>query len=238
MKRHINPQAFPITLLLAFLISSCCTSNSITEKYLPGAKKWEKDIKRYEELDKTENYPDDAVIFTGSSSIRLWSTIKEDMAPYHVIARGFGGSRYSDIACYIDRIVYPHQFKALVLYAGNDIIGNSYDTTPEEMSGLLRYIVKVVRKKNPDQPIFVIEMTPNKKLWAVLPKIKEANAALEKTCRKLDNVHFIATSSHYLTENGESRTEFFRPDMLHQNKEGYIIWTKLIKAKLDEVLGK
>lgn len=205
---------------------------------MPEAKKWEKDILKFEELDKTEKYPEDAVIFAGSSSIRLWSTINEDMVPYKVIPRGFGGSKYSDLACYVDRIVYPHQFRALVIYAGNDIIGNSYDKTPEEMSDLLKYIVKVVRKKNPEKPIFFIEMTPNKKLWAVMPKIREANAALEKTCRKLDNVHFIATSSYYLTENGESRTELFRSDMLHQNKEGYILWTKLIKDKLDEVLMK
>ncbi len=238
MKRLINPQAFPIALLLAILLSSCCTSNSITKKYSPEAKKWEKDILKFEALDKTEKYPEDAVIFAGSSSIRLWSTIKEDMAPYKVIPRGFGGSKYSDLACYVDRIVNPHQFKALVIYEGNDIIGTPYDKTAEEMSDLLKYIVKKVRKKNLDKPIFVIEITPNKKLWEALPKIKEANAALEKTCRKLHNVHFIATSSHYLTQDGESRTELFRSDMLHQNREGYIIWTKIIKTKLNEVLMK
>lgn len=238
MKQLTNRQAFPITLFLAILFSSCCTSNSITRKYKQEAKKWEKDILKFEELDKSEKYPDDAIVFTGSSSIRLWSTIKEDMAPYQVIQRGFGGSKYSDLACYVDRIVYPHQFKALVMYAGNDIIGNSYDKTADEMSDLLRYIVKVVRKKNPDKPIFVVEITPNEKLWQAWPKIREANAALKKACEKLHNVYFIATASSYLTQNGEPKKELFRPDKLHQNREGYILWSRLIKAKLDEVLKK
>jgi len=134
-----------VTLFLAFFVSSC----SVTKKYAQESKKWEKNIQKFEELDKTEQYPDDAVLFTGSSSIVLWSTIKEDMAPYHVIHRGFGGSKFSDLACYIDRIVYPHQFQALVMYLGNDITGGKADKTPEEIAHLFKYIVKEVRKKNP-----------------------------------------------------------------------------------------
>jgi len=221
-----------VTLFLAFFVSSC----SVTKKYAQESKKWEKNIQKFEELDKTEQYPDDAVLFTGSSSIVLWSTIKEDMAPYHVIHRGFGGSKFSDLACYIDRIVYPHQFQALVMYLGNDITGGKADKTPEEIAHLFKYIVKEVRKKNPEKPIFVIEISPAKSRWAAWPKIKEANSLLAKSCEKLHKVYFIPTSSYYLNEKGEPRTELFRPDMLHQNKEGYVIWTKLIKSKLDEVM--
>lgn len=230
---RLNRPLFFITLFL-FLMSSC----NVTKKYTQEATKWEKNIAKFEELDKAEKYPDDAVIFTGSSSIALWSTIKEDMAPYSIIHRGFGGSKFSDLACYIDRIVYPHKFQALVIYEANDITGGKADKTPEEVAGLFKYIVKKVRKRNPDQPIFVIEITPTKSRWKAWPKIKEANALLAKTCEKLHNVYFISTSSYYLNEKGEPRTELARPDMLHQNREGYIIWTKIIKAKLDEVLKK
>ncbi len=227
-------QLFLITLLSAFLVTSC----SVTKKYVQEASKWEKNILKFEELDKNEHYPKDAIIFTGSSSITIWSTIKEDMAPYPVIHRGFGGSKFSDLACYIDRIVYPHSFRALVIYAGNDITGGKADKTPEELAHLFKYIVKEVRKKNPDQPIFVIEISPTKSRWAAWPKIKEANSLLAKSCEKLHKVYFIPTSSYYLNEKGEPKTELFRPDMLHQNREGYIVWTKIIKAKLDEVLKK
>ena len=230
--KYLNCQLFGITFLLIILMTSC----SVTKKYAEEAKKWEKDIQRFEHADNQEKYPKDAILFTGSSSIRLWSTIKEDMAPYPVIHRGFGGCRFSDVACYIDRIVYPHQFRALVIYVANDIIGDPRDKTPEEVAHLFKYIVKGVRKNYPDQPVFLIEITPNKKLWKVWPTVKEANTLLAKTCDKLNNVYFIPTSASYLNDNGEPRTELTGPDLLHQNRDGYLLWTKLIKGKLDEVL--
>jgi lysophospholipase L1-like esterase len=234
MKVAVRSVTFLLLLAIVFLVPSC----SVPKEYAQEAKKWEKDILKFEELDKTEQYSNDAILFVGSSSIRLWSTMKEDMAPYHVINRGFGGSKFSDIACYVNRIVYPHQFQALVFYAGNDIIGSTADKTPKEVAHLFKYIVKEVRVKNPGQPIFLIEITPAQKTWKGQPGIKEANALLAKICEKLPDVYFIPTSSYYLTKEGKPKTELFRNDMLHQNREGYLIWSKLIKARLDEVLKK
>jgi lysophospholipase L1-like esterase len=145
----------------------------------------------------------------------------------------FGGSKFSDLACYIDRIVYPHKIKALVIFEANDISGSATDKTPQEDADLFRYIVKTVRKKFPEKPLFLIEITPTKLRWAVWPKIKEANRLLKQTCENLPHVYFIETASYYLNDKGEPRTELLQPDMLHQNRDGYVIWTKLIKDKLD-----
>ena len=106
------------TLVFAGFLSSCDVSRKYTAE---ATKRWEKDIVKFEQLDRTEKYPDNAVLFVGSSSIRLWSTLKEDVAPFPVIQRGFGGSKFSDVAVYAKRIVYPHKFRALVIYEGNDI---------------------------------------------------------------------------------------------------------------------
>lgn len=206
-------------------------------KYAKEARKWEKNIQDFEQLDKTEKYPDDAILFTGSSSITIWKTINEDMAPYHAINRGFGGSKFSDLACYIDRIVYPHQFKALVIFEANDISGSASDKTPQQDVELFKYIVKTVRKKFPNKPIFLIEITPTKLRWAVWPKIKEANRLLKQTCESLPHVYFIDTASSYLNEKGGPRTELAQADMLHQNRDGYLIWMKLIKDKLDRIFA-
>jgi hypothetical protein len=206
-------------------------------KYAKEASKWEKNIQDFEKLDKTEKYPDDAILFTGSSSITIWKSVGEDMAPYHAINRGFGGSKFSDLAVYIDRIVYPHKMKALVIFEANDISGNSTDKTPGEDADLFRYIVKKVRKKFADTPIFLIEITPTKLRWNVWPNIMEANRLLKETCDSLPHVYFIETASHYINEKGLPRIELTQADNLHQNRDGYIIWTKLIKDRLDEVFA-
>jgi hypothetical protein len=206
-------------------------------KYAKEASKWEKNILEFERLDKIEKYPDDAILFTGSSSITIWKTIQEDMAPYHAINRGFGGSKFSDLACYIDRIVYPHKIKALVIFEANDISGSLNDKTPGEVADLFGYIVKKVRRKFADTPIFLIEITPTKLRWPVWPNIMEANRLLKETCESLPHVYFIQTASHYLNENGMPRTELTQADNLHQNRDGYLIWMKLIKDKLDQVFA-
>lgn len=222
-------------LLGMVLIVSCSVSRKYTKE---ASEKWEQDILKFEQLDKTNPDPANSILFAGSSSIRLWSTIQEDVAPYPVIQRGFGGSKFSDLAIYADRIVYPHQFKALVIFEANDITGSKNDKSPEEVVRLFRNIVQTVRKKFADQPIFLIEITPTKSRWAVWPLIKQVNNQLKQECNKLHNTYFIDSAAAYLNINGEPRTELFVKDMLHQNKDGYKIWGALIKARLDEVLSE
>jgi len=222
------------SLLLAGFVTSC----NVTGKYVKEASdKWEQDIVKFEKQDKLEKDPENAIFFAGSSSIRLWSTLKEDMAPYPVIQRGFGGSKFSDLAVYAKRIVYPHQFRALVIFEANDITGNKADKSPEEVVKLFRNIVSTVRKKYKDQPIFVLEITPTKSRWAVWQVVKQANQLLKESCSQLYNTYFIETASSYLNNEGEPRNELFKKDMLHQNHEGYLIWGELIKKKMDEVLA-
>jgi hypothetical protein len=59
-------------IIIAILLSALSCSPLKVYKELPEVKAWEPEIGKFEVLDKTEHYPDDAVIFAGSSSIRLW----------------------------------------------------------------------------------------------------------------------------------------------------------------------
>ena len=224
---------FISSLFVILFLSSC----NVTRKYTKESfSKWEKDIRQFEQLDKAGKDPANAILVAGSSSIRLWSTLKEDLAPYPVIQRGFGGSKFSDLAVYAERIIYPHQFRALVLFEANDITGSAADKSPEEVVKLFRNIVRTVRKKYPEQPIFVIEITPTKSRWAVWSKVKQANLQLKEACSKMHNTWFIETAASYLNKEGKPRTELFNKDMLHQNRDGYVIWGELVRKKLDEVL--
>jgi len=226
---------FVSILLLAGFLVSCNVSRKYTKE---ATQKWETDIVKFEQLDQREKDPADAILFAGSSSIRLWSSLKADVAPYPVIQRGFGGSKFSDLAVYVRRIVYPHQFRALVIFEANDITGSDADKSPGEVVKLFRNIIRNVRQKYPDQPIFLVEITPTPSRWAVWPVVKQTNQMLKESCIKMHNTYFIETASAYLNEAGEPRKALFIKDMLHQNRDGYIIWGKLISNKLDEILSK
>ncbi len=222
-----------IPVLIALVISC-----SPVRKYadLPNVRSWEKEIIKFEELDKTEVYPDNSILFTGSSSIVLWSTLKVDMAPYNIIQRGYGGARLSDFAVYSKRIIYPHRYSGIVIFIANDIIGSNTDKTPEEVGRLFSFVLKTIRKKYPETPVFWIGITPTSSRWKVWPLIREANNIISKKCSSNKNTYFIPTEQFFLNDKGMPRDELFRPDLLHLNPEGYKVWSRLIKNELDKVL--
>ena len=108
-----------------FLFTLLFISCSPLKKYQATSAKWEKDIIKLENLDKSENYSENAILFIGSSSIRGWRTMEKDMFPYETIKRGYGGAHYTDIIHFTKRLVNNHNPKAILIFVANDIIGNN-----------------------------------------------------------------------------------------------------------------
>ncbi len=198
--------------------------------------KWESDIQKFEALDKTEDYPDNAIIFAGSSSIRLWKTLPGDMAPYSVIQRGYGGAKLTDYGIYADRIFSPHKCSAMVLFIANDITGETNDKSSEEVRKLFSEVHRIFRKSHPGISVFLISVTPTRSRWKAWPEIKKANELVKEWCEHKRNTYFIDTDTAFLNANGEPREELFIRDQLHLNEEGYKVWTRIIKGELDRVL--
>ena len=219
-----------LIILLSFA-AICC---SPVRKYqnLPEVQAWDKEIQNFEQLDSSEIYPDNAVLFAGSSSIKLWSTLEKDMTPYPVIQRGYGGAKLSDFAVYAGRIFDPHPCKAIVIFIANDISGSSGDKSPKEVSVLFRNVLRTIRKTHPVTPVFWIAITPTMSRWNVWPQIKKANYLIEEICNNQRNTYFIRTDYAFLNEKGQPAEELFRSDKLHLNEKGYAIWTEIIKNEL------
>lgn len=216
-----------IILWISCLLLSC----SPISKYrnLPEVRFWEKDIQNFEQLDKNEKYQEDAILFAGSSSIRLWNSLEEDMAPYHVIQRGYGGAKLSDFAVYAGRIIDPHPCKAIVLFIANDITGSDQDKTPSEVADLFKSVLKIIRKGHPATPVFWVAVTPTASRWKVWPEIQKANGLIKKVCENQKNTYFIKTDFAFLNENGLPKDELFREDKLHLTEKGYAVWAEIIK---------
>ena len=222
---------FRIILLLLFISIASCSPLS---KYIddPENAKWKNEIQEFKELDSTETYDNDAILFAGSSSIRLWNTIGKDMFPFKIIKRGYGGAKLNDFAYYAKEIIYPHNFKALVLFIANDISGSEKDKNPEDVAALFSYTIDLVRDRYYDEPIFWIQITPTLNRWDVWEKTNEVNNLIKKICENSNNLYFIETESLFLTNEGLPNTDLFIEDQLHLNKEGYHIWSKKIKSEL------
>ncbi len=200
-------------------------------KYAADAAKWEQDVAKMS-VNNMSDGAEDAIVCLGSSSFRLWDTIATDMAPYKIVRRAYGGAKYCDLAMHAPKLVDGLRFRAAMIFVGNDITGNEKDKSPEEVARLATIVMSAVRKQQSGVPIFLIAVTPSPSRFQHWSKITMANRALEKLASAEPNTFFVATQDKYLNSQGEPRPELFVKDMLHQNQEGYAIWSSILKESL------
>ncbi len=225
-----------ILVILSSFLASCASLGKYRE--LPEVKAWESEIEKFEQLDIAKSYPSDAIMFAGSSSIRLWSTLGKDMLPYNVIQRGYGGAKLSDFAVYADRILYPHKCRAIVLFIANDISGSNSDKSPLEVSQLFRKTLHIIRRQFRETPVIWVSVTPTPLRWHIWPEIKEAGEMISEICENQRNTYYLDTEKYFTNEKGLPRADLFLDDRLHLNEEGYKVWSGLIKKELDKILNQ
>ncbi len=209
----------------------------VTSSLSPSPEAWEWSIARFETEDQRHTFPRDAIVFTGSSSITLWNSLAQDMAPLPVINRGFGGSKIDQVAHYIDRIVTPYHPRAVVLFAGtNDISGSKPRTAKQVFEGYQAF-VKAVHSASPETPIYFISITPTPLRWKLWPTVDEANQLIRTFAGMDQRLHFIDLTDQFLTAEGIPDRRLYRIDRLHPNKKGYARWVSIIKPILQSDLG-
>ncbi|MCX7049200.1 MAG: GDSL-type esterase/lipase family protein [Candidatus Sumerlaeota bacterium] len=195
--------------------------------------KWEKDIKAYEDADKKSAPPEGAILFIGSSSIRLWKTLAQDFSEYKVINRGFGGSEIADSTYFADRIIIPYKPKLIILGAGsNDIHAKK---TPEQVADNFKAFVEKVRGGLPDVRIAYLSINPAPSRAAEIEKAKKANQLIKDYISAGKNLDYINIFDCYLDADGKPREDLYGSDRLHHNPEGYKVRAAIVKSYLDKV---
>ena len=223
---------FLIPFVSIFIFSSC----SVLKKYDEKSRKWAyPEIEAFERQDTIVDYPNDAILFIGSSSIRLWKTLTREMHPYPIIQRGYGGAHFRDMVFFTDRVLSDHQLSMVVCFVANDISGSKDDGTPKEVFRLFKYFIKQLRAKYPKIPIMQIAITPTQSRWEYWTKISSVNNLIKTYCEANDNLYFIDTVDEFLNENQQPRSELFISDQLHLNKKGYEVWSKIIRSEIKKL---
>ena len=199
-----------------------------TQEVIPP---FEKEILAFEASDKTNPPPQGAVLFIGSSSIRLWKTLTGDFPKHKVINRGFGGSHISDSVNYADRIAIPYHPRLIVFYAGgNDIHGGK---TPERVFADYKAFVAKIHAALPRTRMAYISIAGNPSRWAEVERVKEANRLIEAHTKTDPRLQFINVFPRMLGEDGQPRPEIFVADRLHMNERGYQLWKEIVGPYLD-----
>ncbi len=217
-------------LILGFAVSSIASAQGGHD-----FSRWEKSMAEFEKADKASFPKEGSVLFIGSSSIRMWKNVAEDMAPYPVINRGYGGSEIEDSIHFADRIIFPYKPKAIFLYAGDNDIANK--KSPERVARDFKRFHALIKRELPETPVYYIAIKPSGRRWEMWPDMAKANALIERYCVQSENAVFIDSSSAMLDDNGVVMEDIFLEDRLHMNPKGYEIWTSIIKPRVAAIFA-
>jgi len=194
-----------------------------------GPNRWEKTIAKFEEQDKKQSPPENAVLFLGSSSIRLWN-LPNFFGNTKTINRGFGGSEISDSIHFANRIALNYKPRVIVFYAGDNDIAKK--KTAERVVKDFKTFADLVHKKLPKTRLVFIPIKPSLSRWKLWPEMKTANDSIRAHCEKRTHLEFADIITPMLGTDGKPRPELFAKDGLHLSKAGYKEWTKVVKPLL------
>ena len=193
--------------------------------------RWEATIQNFEKSDQETPPQAGAVLFTGSSSITMWKDIAEYFPESRVINRGFGGSQFSDLLQYADRVIFPYKPLKIFIYEGDNDIASG--ESPKAIFKEAKQLREMIEKKFPEVPVVFISAKPS----VARAHLKEGYEALNKKLKKYadskKNTMFADVYTAMLDENGEVYKHIFLEDKLHMNKEGYKIWQDVLAPYLD-----
>ncbi len=190
---------------------------------------YEEQINVFLEADKSIEYNEELILFTGSSSIRFWETLTQDMHPLPVLNRGFGGAHLAHVNHHFDQIVYPYNPKGIVIFCGtNDITALK---TPEEVFEDFLTFFKKVQQQLPQTTIFFIGIKPTVARAYLKEEEQAFNQKIAQLSKENKNLIFIDVWDSMLIDN-KPVADLFVEDGLHMNAEGYKIWTSLVKPTL------
>jgi lysophospholipase L1-like esterase len=183
--------------------------------------RFEADIAKFEEADRTNPLPPGSIIFTGSSSIRRWTNLGTDFPGLPVVNRGFGGSTYPDLVRYAERLTVAAKPRMVVFYSGDNDV--SRGRTAAQIEADVRTIAEKLHKALPQTRLVFISIKPSLARWKYVEVTRDANARIKK---------FVDVFPQMLGADGQPRPELFVEDGLHLTRAGEAIWT----AALDPVL--
>ena len=171
------------------------------------------------------------VLFVGSSSIRLWTTLAEDFPGLQTINRGFGGSELADSVFYFDRIVAPYRPAVVVLYAGDNDI-NSGKTADAVLADFLEFRARL-RAELPDTRLVYLSIKESPSRAHVRREMRRTNHMIAGACARDPLCRFVDVSATLQTADGAFRAELFEADGLHINRAGYAAWAAVLREALE-----
>ena len=214
------------TLFLALILGSAPAFAQAPEV---DPARFAEEIGAFAAWDSKNSAPEGAILFVGSSSIRLWATASA-FPEQTIINRGFGGSHFSDLNFYYEQIVKPYDASVIVVYEGDNDI--AHGKTPARVLADFKKFVDLVRVDSNAAQILFISIKPSIDRWEYWPSMTAANKLIEDFAAHDSSLVYVDLATPLLDEHGLPR-DVYVEDKLHLNDYGYQLWNKALAPFLN-----
>ena len=231
----MNPTRLLLTLASALLLlaGSGCTSTPTAAVVLPplaSTNKYAKELMAFEAKDAANPPPKNPIVFTGSSSFRLWTNVTSDFPDIGVVNTGFGGSQLSDVREHFERVILKYQPRQVLLYCGGNDLNAKKSVA--EVVGDLKAVVERIHRELPKTQVTYVSIALNPARWTQRGQILQANAAIKQFMAEDRRRAYVDITAAMLGADGEPKPDIFVADKLHMNRKGYELWIPVIRPHL------
>lgn len=210
---------FALTLLILFLFAG--------QFIFAQQALFENEVRQISAKYDSLGWAPESTLFTGSSTIRMWSKLQETFPQENLINTGFGGSKAADLERYLFPLVIKFEPSRVFIYEGDNDIWAGVEVAAILTS--LDNIVTRIHLVNPEIEIFLIGAKPSPSRWEKKASYLIFNQKLSEYCLTKEKVEFVDTWKALTNPDGSPRPELYIQDQLHLNQDGYVIWGDIFK---------
>ncbi|MBM6549680.1 cyclic nucleotide-binding domain-containing protein [Marinomonas ostreistagni] len=196
---------------------------------------FESDVRQLEFSLAHRTFEQRPTAFFGSTTIRSWIDFNEHFDDHNAVNLGFNGATVEACVYYFERIVLPYNPAALVIYAGDNDIGNK-----QSSNRVIEWYVSLLEKVDRYLPgcvvtILGIKLSPTRQ--HLRHTVNNTNKQLQQLAKARPNTYFIDSNAMLLDAQGNVDHGMFQCDLLHLNEKGYEKWTQALLAHKPSLLG-
>jgi lysophospholipase L1-like esterase len=197
--------------------------SSYGQRHLRYEREVDQIIKRYDTLWDSSK---ETIVFTGSSSIRLWRDLEQRFPEHQIVNTAFGGSHSSDLLMYADRLIVPYHPKIVFIYEGDNDLADRKKISV--IVSNMQNIIAKIKENNPEARVVIISAKPSLTRWSKRRKYNQLNEAFRILCEGDSSLQF-ANVWDVMLVNGKVNPALFLVDGLHMNTLGYDLWYDVLK---------
>lgn len=213
---------YTFTSLFALLLSLSLSA----QDYKSVARNFAEEVAKFEALTVSEG---PVVVFTGSSSVRLYKNVAALSDQIEILNTGFGGSTAFGLLTYLEETILRFKPKQVFIYEGdNDIAAGRTTAT---IIAHLNSIFQRIWSELPETEIVFIAAKPSPLRWDKHEQYEALNAAIERMAKRDKRLSYADVYSVML-DGDTVREDIFIQDRLHMNEQGYALWDEVIRPML------